>query len=342
MEQPNLGHRMRVLWYRIRYGLTPTQAEYRAARDAEKSAAATPAAASVGRFHCVCGQLLTAGDATCHACGRRQLLPYPLRALGRELRSWLPAEHPAAVAVLGIIVLGYALQWTLGKGSVFRPSNLLVDLDLGASVPSLTTGPQPWRAITYAFLHGGVMHLVMNLMTLVQIAPLIEGYFGSGRFLLGWALTGAAGVLLPPLVMGAQVGVTLGASGAICGLIGMAWIAAVRIPSAGARDVRKMMERWMIYTTVLGFALEFGAGVRVAHGAHFGGAFAGVALGALLPPPTTPGAKRLSPVLGLIGAALIGAGLWAMIDWRLAGLPVPRTPDGFGDYWLMMREMAKK
>ncbi len=239
-------------------------------------------------------------------------------------------------------MLGYALQWTTGRGGVFSPSNMLNDLELGASVPSLTTGPQPWRAITYAFLHGGVMHLVMNLMTLVQIAPLIEGYFGSGRFLLAWAVTGAAGVLLPPLVMPGQVGVTLGASGAICGLIGMAWIGAVRTPSANAREVRRTMERWMLFTTLFGVALEFGAGVRVAHGAHFGGALAGVALGYLLPPPITPGRRRLSALLGLIGGALIVAGLAAMMRWRLGGLEIPDTTDGFAAYWEFMREMARR
>ena len=349
MEPSPLIHRLRVLWYRYALGLTPTQAEYRAARAASTNprpaagagravAAAQP---EVRRFLCVCGQLLTTGDRACHACGRRQLVPYSARLLGRALRELLPAEHPAAVGVLGLILLGYALQWTTGRGGLFSPSNVLNDLELGASVASLTMGPQPWRAITYAFLHGGLMHLVMNLMTLVQIAPLIEGYFGSGRFLLAWAVTGAAGVLLPPLVFAGQ-GVTLGASGAICGLIGMAWIGAVRTPTGNAREVRRTMERWMIYTTLFGLALEFGAGVRVAHGAHFGGALAGVALGLVLPPPITPGRRRISALLGLIGGGLILAGLWAMIAWRVDGLSIPDTTDGFGQYWQFMRETARR
>lgn len=340
MNQDDLARRLRVLWYRIAHGMTPTQAEFRVARDADRAARPAPEAER-RHFHCVCGQLLVGGDRTCHACGRRQYLPYPVRQAARALRDLLPAEHPGAVFVLGLIVLGYALQWRAGGGaSIMRPAGLLEDLDLGASVPSLTLGPQPWRAVTYAFLHGGLMHLVMNLVTLAQIGPLIEGHFGSGRFLLGWVVTGAAGVLLPPLVTGPQVGVTLGASGAICGLIGMAWIAARQLQTAQGREVKRAMERWMIYTTVMGLALEFGAGVRVAHGAHFGGALAGVALGWLVPPPTTPGRRRASFFVGLAGFALLAAGLGALVAWQFDGRPIPATRDAFGASWEMAREMA--
>jgi membrane associated rhomboid family serine protease len=340
-----LLRRLKVLWYRLFHGLTPTQAEFRVSQAERAGPAAGPntrGPAPVDRFHCVCGQLLIAGDRTCGACGRWQLLPFPVRRIGRALRSLLPGEHPAAVLVLGLIVLGYALQWRTGSGSLFRPGGTLANLDLGASVPALTLGPQPWRAVTYAFLHGGLMHLVMNLVTLVQIAPLIEGYFGSARFLAGWVLTGAAGVILPPLVLGPQVAVTLGASGAVCGLIGMAWIAARQHPGPGALAVRRTMERWMIYTTVLGLALEFGAGVRVAHGAHFGGALAGVAFGWLVPPPMKPGQRRATPWVGLLGAMGLVAGLWGLVAWQMAGRPIPEAGGAFASAWSVAREMAAK
>jgi membrane associated rhomboid family serine protease len=344
-NEPGLGRRLRVLWYRVFHGLTPTQAEFRVTQSESRGPAAPATVrgpAPVERFHCVCGQLLIASDRTCSACGRRQLLPFAVRRVGRTLRGLLPGEHPAAVLVLGLIVLGYALQWRAGSGSLFRPADMLANLDLGASVPALTLGPQPWRAVTYAFLHGGLMHLVMNLVTLVQIAPLIEGYFGSARFLAGWVLTGAAGVMLPPLVLGPQVAVTLGASGAVCGLIGMAWVAAVQHPGPGALAVRRTMERWMIYTTVLGLALEFGAGVRVAHGAHFGGALAGVAFGWLVPPPTRAGQRRATPWVGLLGAAVLVAGLWGLVAWHTAGRPIPAAGGAFSSAWSMAREMAAK
>jgi len=340
-----LVRRLKILWYRLFEGLTPTQAAFRVSQSEARGPAPGNAArgpAPVDRFHCACGQLLIAGDRVCPTCGRRQLLPFPLRRIGRALRALLPGEHPAAVLVLGLIVLGYALQWRVGSGSLFHPGDTLANLDLGASVPALTLGPQPWRAVTYAFLHGGLMHLVMNLVTLVQIAPLIEGYFGSARFLAGWVLTGAAGVVLPPLVLGPQVAVTLGASGAICGLIGMAWIAARQHPGPGSLAVRRTMERWMIYTTLLGLALEFGGGVRVAHGAHFGGALAGVAFGWLVPPPRTAGLRRATPWVGTLGAVILIAALAALVAWYRAGRPIPETGGAFSSAWSVAREMAAK
>ena len=42
---------------------------------------------------------------------------------------------------------------------------------------------QPWRIITYQFLHGGVMHLVFNLLVLYFMGPFVERSFGSRAFL---------------------------------------------------------------------------------------------------------------------------------------------------------------
>ena len=98
----------------------------------------------------------------------------------------------------------------------------------------------------------------------------------------------------------------------------------------------------MIYTTLLGLALEFGAGVRVAHGAHFGGALAGVAFGWLVPPPMTAGQRRATPWVGALGAMVLIAGLGALIAWHRAGRPIPEAGGGFATAWSVAREMAAK
>ena len=334
------ARKLRVWWYRVFHGLNATQAEFRVDRDLARAASA-PAGASARapdrRFHCVCGQLLAGDETHCHTCLRRQYLPFWLRSLGRDARGLLPSDHPAAHGVILLILLGYTIQMITGGGGVFNPTDTLGTLELGAAVPSLTVGPQPWRAVTYAFLHGGGFHLLMNMVTLVQIAPLIEGYFGSARFLLAWVLTGAAGVVLPPLIFGVGHGITVGASGSICGLIGMAWIAARSLQTPQAREVKRLMQRWMLYTAVLGVMFEFGGGPNVAHGAHIGGAVAGITLGWLLPPPLSAPRRRLTPFIGLVALLLLGVALWAMVDWRQGGMEIPQTRDEFSLAWRAWR-----
>ena len=81
---------------------------------------------------------------------------------------------------------------------------------------------QPWRVITYQFLHGGVMHLVFNLVVLYFMGPFIERAWGSKAFLKYYLVCGAAGgvvYILMVLVHILPAGQMVGASGGIYGLM---------------------------------------------------------------------------------------------------------------------------
>src|SRR5690606_18653623 len=78
----------------------------------------------------------------------------------------------------------------------------------------------PWRMLAAAFLHGGVMHLVGNMLFLLALGLLVEGALGSGRF-LGVYLLGASGSSAASLLWRwGEAGGGLGASGAIAALMG--------------------------------------------------------------------------------------------------------------------------
>jgi membrane associated rhomboid family serine protease len=87
---------------------------------------------------------------------------------------------------------------------------------------SLSAALQLWRLITYQFLHGGVGHILFNMLGLYFLGPTLERYWGSKRFLIFYLSCGAAGGLfylllvvigfLPALPM-------VGASGAILGML---------------------------------------------------------------------------------------------------------------------------
>jgi membrane associated rhomboid family serine protease len=87
---------------------------------------------------------------------------------------------------------------------------------------SLSAALQLWRIITYQFLHGGVFHILFNMLGLYFLGPTLERYWSSKRFLMFYLSCGAAGGLfylflvvtgfLPALPM-------VGASGAILGML---------------------------------------------------------------------------------------------------------------------------
>lgn len=78
-------------------------------------------------------------------------------------------------------------------------------------------GKELYRLITPVFLHGSVLHLMMNSYSLQNIGPRIEETFGSGRFLATYLASGIAGNLLSSYM---SPNPAVGASGAIFGLMG--------------------------------------------------------------------------------------------------------------------------
>ncbi|MCD6175721.1 MAG: rhomboid family intramembrane serine protease [Planctomycetes bacterium] len=81
---------------------------------------------------------------------------------------------------------------------------------------------QPWRIITYQFLHGGMMHLIFNLMVLYFMGPFVERSLGSRAFLKFYLVCGAAGGVVYTLLVLLHIlppGVMVGASGGIYGVM---------------------------------------------------------------------------------------------------------------------------
>ncbi|MBD0255211.1 MAG: rhomboid family intramembrane serine protease, partial [Cytophagales bacterium] len=91
-------------------------------------------------------------------------------------------------------------------------------LTWGANYRPLTVRGQWWRLLTSTFLHGGVLHLFMNLYGLLFVGLFLEPVLGRARLLLIYLLTGVLASLASLLWYPATVSV--GASGAIFGLYG--------------------------------------------------------------------------------------------------------------------------
>jgi membrane associated rhomboid family serine protease len=146
---------------------------------------------------------------------------------------------------------------------------------------------QLWRFITFQFLHGGVVHLAVNMFMLYFFGPLIEMYLGSRRFLAFYLLSGAAGAV-GYMVLWAASGVTpdqlrmtadVGLVGASAGVFGILIAAAQIAPDAlvlvyGVFPVRLRAVAWVLLLVAVYTVLTAGHNAG-GEAAHLGGAVLG-------------------------------------------------------------------
>ncbi|MBU0682099.1 MAG: rhomboid family intramembrane serine protease, partial [Proteobacteria bacterium] len=178
---------------------------------------------------------------------------------------------------------GYA-NW-LGKRLVFEEK-------LG-HVFSQRYGYSPARnnilgLFTCMFLHGGIMHLVGNMVFLWFVGSLLENGMGWRRYLPGYLATGVCASLLFGLVYPREMGPLVGASGAIAGLMGAYGFVFARAKikifySLGFYFDYAWVPGWFLFPFWLlheFFQLSTNAGSHVAYMAHVGGLLSGGLLGA--------------------------------------------------------------
>lgn len=91
--------------------------------------------------------------------------------------------------------------------------------ECGVSYNALAAGEYT-RLLTYMFSHGGLFHLIGNITALLIAGCLVERKNGAAAFLLVYVLSGAAAGLFTSALNGNHAGITVGASGAIYGLLG--------------------------------------------------------------------------------------------------------------------------
>lgn len=89
---------------------------------------------------------------------------------------------------------------------------------LGANSQILVLNGEFWRLLTSAFLHGSLMHLIVNMYSLWIIGTQVETYMGKWRFLIIYLLSAFLGSLLSVVFL--KNSISIGASGAIFGLAG--------------------------------------------------------------------------------------------------------------------------
>lgn len=147
---------------------------------------------------------------------------------------------------------------------------------LGAKWNEGITNGEYWRFFSCALLHGGLMHLFLNLAGLYIFGQELESIYGPIKFLLiclltSWGSTLASYVFSP--------GIAIGASGIVFGIIGslIAFYFTQKGKVTGADYKFKSMYTLVIINLILGFMMP-----RIDNSAHIGGILTGLLSGYLL------------------------------------------------------------
>ncbi len=209
------------------------------------------------------------------------------RAFGQELtqfRGALFSATPHAVmtpVLIGVCVLVYLAMVSSGVHWLSPTVGQLIDWGANQGI-AVVFNHQYWRLITSVFLHGGLIHLAMNMWSLYVIGPLIERLYGNLAYVVIYLASGVGGALASLAVSPTRVGV--GASGAICGVLGaLAAFLVIRrrvIPKSILKSFRGSLISVIVFMAILGIFVP-----NIDQEAHLGGVFTGFLAGVLLSRP---------------------------------------------------------
>jgi membrane associated rhomboid family serine protease len=177
---------------------------------------------------------------------------------------------PATFVLIALNVVAYLIEITAGTGGLDNPSGTIV-VDFGLFGPAVAEG-EWYRLVTSGFLHASLIHIGFNMLLLFFLGRLLEPALGTPRFLAIYfasLLAGSLGVmLLDPNAL------TLGASGAVFGLIGAAFV----IARGRGMDALAGQLGFLI---VINLVFTFGAS-NISIGGHLGGLIGGAVCAAAI------------------------------------------------------------
>ncbi len=180
----------------------------------------------------------------------------------------------AVLFVVSLVISGKEVHFTMDPFSALSPSNNSLVFLGAAGTISMDRYHEWWSLISASWLHGSLLHILFNMLALRQIGPFIIRAFGASRMFIIYFLSGVIGFFLSYL---AGILITIGASAAICGLIGSALYYGKSRGGAFGQAVYKQTSGWVFGIFLCGFLIP-----NINNWGHGGGLVGGIALGWLL------------------------------------------------------------
>jgi rhomboid protease GluP len=226
-----------------------------------------------------CGKINRVDAAVCFYCGRRNPGLWGFGASIGRLAGDLDFTRAviAACVVLYVVSLLLDLPAAMrmrGAFGILSPSSGALNV-LGMTGAYAWARGAWWTVLTAIYLHGGLLHLLFNLLWVRQLAPEVDELFGRARLTVIWSASGALGFVISDA---AGVPFSIGASGSIFGLLGALVTYGRSRGGTFGLAIMRQYGLWALILFVLGFLMP---GVNnLAHAGGFvGGCVAGAALG---------------------------------------------------------------
>jgi rhomboid protease GluP len=267
-----------------------------------------------------CRALVPRSAWTCSECGAG-LSRVRAPGLGRVISNLIPGATAATGAILLVnglmfVVMLVALPAVTGYDGFRTGFSRLMGFDeatlvrYGSGWPALTfLHGEWWRLVTPLFLHAGLLHFAMNSMALLSLGPLAEEEYGTERFGVMYLLSGFAGTMVAQYLGGVR---TVGASGAICGLLGLMLVHGWRRGGAYGSAIQSVMARNAMLMVVM--SLLPGIDWR----SHLGGFLGGALFGLVV--PWGPHRSRAGATLWSVAAlVLLGISVYAFYSMAVQG-----------------------
>ena len=320
-----------------------------------------------------CGAIVGAGQTQCSVCGASTTAqktagpanPPADKETIRFARAVLNRPYKFTIALLVMNLFVFMLMWT-SSGLSFRvlvqrfPDGVLIAY--GAQLNYLISSPnnQWWRVITPMFVHINMLHVMMNMFSLLILGPFVEKLYGSAKFVVFWVVTGIAGsvatylALRPALARGvfgsfifrATDVPAAGASGALFGLIGVLFVFGIKYRHELPEGFKRVFGTGLLPIIFINLFIGFVGRSFIGNAAHLGGLFAGAALALLVDfrrPGVRAGITTAWRMLQVLSLALIALGAYKVV--RNFGRPMPmmvnQNPNAFLSYVNAMNQLQE-
>ena len=228
------------------------------------------------------------------------------------------SKTPVTLILVALLATAYGAQVLVDRvrglvvvlGQYVDPSTLIAAYVQG--IPGLPAAGAWWRFLTYAFLHGNLLHVGFNLWVLFDIGRLYERRRGWGDLLAAFVIGTAGGAWLTSIMQAGQPLVLVGASGGVLGVAGAlladAFLSRTRADMTLVRSLLQWMALILLFSVLPGVSLW----------GHAGGVLGGFVYGAVRGrvPGRAPGL-----LLGAIAACLLAVALFSAVSTTLPLLP---------------------
>ena len=177
---------------------------------------------------------------------------------------------------------------------VLQPFSEPVLIAYGAKLNQYINAPyyQLWRFVTPMFVHINLIHLFVNMYSLLMVGPFVEKLYGQTRFVVFWIVTGIAGVVAsyltvqPRLANGALGSFifkgldtpSAGASGALFGLVGVLFVFGIKFRRELPEGFKRAFGTGMLPIILINLFIGFVGRGFIDNAAHLGGLLSGAAL----------------------------------------------------------------